>query len=81
MRDIKIIQAENGFILESEYELSDGTTVMAREIFEDGDNELKSIRRMFLNIAERIYPYDAFSKSNINVIVKFNRKGDEFCED
>lgn len=77
MTELKIIQAENGFIIENEHELDDGIKITARELFEDGKHEVKCLQRMLLNVAERIYPYDPFSNTNVNIIVKFNRKGDE----
>jgi len=67
MKELKIIEAENGYILESEYYETDIRLVKEYKVVEDVHSEPDLIR-LLENVAEHFgYGYDKWGKENINI--------------
>ena len=67
MKELKIIEAENGYILESVYYETDIRLVKEYKVVEDVHGEPDLIR-LLENVAEYFgYEYDKFGKENINI--------------
>ena len=67
MKELKIIEAENGYILESVCYETDIRLVKEYKVVEDVHGELDLIR-LLENVAEYFgYGYDKFGKENINI--------------
>lgn len=78
---MKILEASNGYILETEYHISDSENSekiyrTEKELFEfeDEDDVTKALKRLLERIAEELgYGYDKWIKENINIT--FDKKG------
>jgi len=74
MNELKIIQAENGYILESWCEDEDDKITKAFVLVEETENDATCLKNMLLLVAEHFgYMYDKFSSENINIT--FDKKG------
>lgn len=74
MIDLKIIQADNGFILVSGIINDDNTKEFQYVVVEDTDNEQECIASMLTKVAEHFgFVYDKFSPNNLNIT--FDKKG------
>lgn len=74
MNDLKIMEADNGFILESEITNCDNQKEFQYVVVEDTDNEQECIASMLTKVAEHFgFIYDKFSPHNLNIT--FDKKG------
>ena len=74
MNDLKIMYADNGFILESETINCNNQKEKQYVVIEDRDDEHECVIRFLEKVAEHFgFIYDKFSPNNLNIT--FDKKG------
>ena len=83
MIELKIVWAENGYILDYEEEIEEGVKVIRHAVIEDFDGfegQQDCMKRMLERVAEHFgYSYDKWSDKNLNI--SFDRKGHKVEDD
>ena len=78
MRELKIIETTNGYILESEYNESETKVVKSYDVIEDINNDDRiDLARLLIKVAEHFgYKYEKYGKENINIT--FDKPGHKY---
>lgn len=80
MMELKIMWAENGYVLDYEEEIYEGVKVLRHAVIEDIDSEEDCMKRMLERVAEHFgYSYNKFSDKNLNIT--FDKKGHKVEDD
>ena len=74
MRNLRISEANNGYVLSHDVEIEDNVWVEELEVVEEVDDENDLFRKLLTKVAEHFgINYDEFSHNNLNI--SFDRKG------
>ena len=74
--EIKILQADNGFIVTQHNWEDDHDIITNREVIEDSVDERESLERLLYKVAEKFgEPYLKYSETNLNIT--WDKKGDK----
>ena len=79
MRELKIVEAENGYILSFDVLMDeDGRTELCQNVIEENSDTNDLFRRLLETVAEHFgMEYDKWKSDNLNIT--FDKKGHE-CE-
>jgi len=74
MRELKIVEANNGYILSHDVEQDENVWIEEIDVVEETDDTNDLFRRLLEKVAEHFgMQYDKFSSENLNIT--FDKKG------
>ncbi len=74
MRELTIIEADNGYILASEIEMETGIMATEFEVVEEVYDDNKTLKKLLMRVAEHMgYQYNKFGSENLEI--SFTGKG------